>query len=200
MWWFCMIIIVDAYNLLRTVPPYKKKITDQERKQFIAYLRRYGRIKGHKMVIVFDGGPYEWPVKEKQLGILVVYSGIHESADDYIREYIEAQRAKEMLLVTSDRELNNYAAHFSVPSIDSFAFYQLLQEAKNHESSKVYTEQVIVKTTESQLTDIDLIMMNASSVVPEKAEDIITNNKSRESKKRQLVKEERLLLKKLRKL
>ena len=195
-----MIIVVDAYNLLRTVPPYKKKITDQERKQFIVQLGRYGQVKGHKMVVVFDGGPYEWPVKEKQLSVMVVYSGIHETADDYIRQYIEAQRAKEMLLVTSDRELNSYAAHFSIPSIDSFAFYQLLQAAKNKATVKVEAGQAIVKTTDAQHNDIDLIMMNASKIVPEKAEDVIAEDKSRASKKRQLVKEERVLLKKLRKL
>lgn len=195
-----MIIVIDAYNLLRTVPPYKKTITDQERKQFLAQLGRYGRFKGHKVVVVFDGGPYEWPVKEKQLSVVVVYSGIHETADDYIREYIEAHRAKEMLLVTSDRELNGYAAQFSVPSIDSFAFYQLLQEAKSQSISKVDTNQAIVKTTGEAREEIDFLMMNASKVVPEKAEDMNIKDQNRASKKRQLNKEERILLKKLRKL
>ena len=53
-----MIIVVDAYNLLRSVPPYKKNISDKERAYFIAQLSAYGKRKGHKMVIVFDGGPH----------------------------------------------------------------------------------------------------------------------------------------------
>ena len=89
-----MIIVVDAYNLLRSVPPYKKTITDKERMQFIAQLSAYGRRKGHKIVIVFDGGPHEWPFKENMKVVTVVYSGIHESADDYIKEYIEAHRTQ----------------------------------------------------------------------------------------------------------
>src|SRR5437016_701581 len=113
-----MIIVIDGYNLLRTVPPYKKTITDTERKQFIAQLGRYGRAKGHKIVVVFDGGPYEWPIKEKQSNnVLLIYSGIHESADDCIRHYLEMHRTQDIVLVTSDRELNNYAAQFSITSI-----------------------------------------------------------------------------------
>src|SRR5579863_9041291 len=101
-----MIIVVDAYNLLRSVPPYKKTITDRERVAFIAQLSAYGRRKGHKIVIVFDGGPYEWPHKENGKTVQIVYSGIHESADDYIKEYVDAHKAKDLLLVSSDSELN----------------------------------------------------------------------------------------------
>src|SRR6266404_6481136 len=120
-----MIIVVDAYNLLRSVPPYKKTVTDKERAQFIAKLSLYGRRKGHKIVIVFDGGPHEWPFKENMKTVVVVYSGIHESADDYIKEYIDAHHTKDLLLVSSDAELNRWAERLNIPSIDSATFFQL---------------------------------------------------------------------------
>ena len=84
-----MIIVLDAYNLLRAIPPYKKTISQKERAQFIAQLSAYARSKGHKVIIVFDGGPHEWPFKENMKFVQVVYSGMHESADEYIKEYIE---------------------------------------------------------------------------------------------------------------
>ena len=194
-----MFILIDAYNLLRTVPPYKKIITEQERKQFIAQLNNYGRVKGHKIVLIFDGGPYEWPMKEKHGVVLVIYSGIHETADDYIREYIEDHKEKELLLVTSDRELNNYAAHFSVTSIDSYTFYQLIQEKKKNTKNKQERNQMLVKTTKDSKEDIDTIMINAAKIIIEKAEDIAID-KNRVSRKQQITKAEKKLLKKLRKL
>lgn len=195
-----MIIVIDGYNLLHTVPPYKKTITDQERKRFVTQLGRYGHIKGHKIVLFFDGGPYEWPVKEKMSFIDVIYSGIYESADDCIKEYIDKQRSRDILLVTSDRELNAYAAQHTVPSIDSFAFYQLLQEVKNQITKKSASSHNVVKTTGEMREDIDVLMKNVSAWGPEKAEDIELQEKNRASKKQHLSKHERVLLKKLRKL
>ena len=123
-----MIIVVDAYNLLRSIPPYKKNISDKERAHFIAQLSAYGRRKGHKIVIVFDGGSHEWPFKEHLKVATVVYSGIHESADDYIKVYIESHHTKDLLLVSSDAELNQWAERLNIPSIDSPAFYDLLHQ------------------------------------------------------------------------
>jgi predicted RNA-binding protein with PIN domain len=199
-----MIIVVDAYNLLRATPPYKKTITEKERMQFIAQLSGYGRHKGHKIVIVFDGGPHEWPFKENMKIVQVVYSGIHESADDYIKEYIDGHKAKDLLLVSSDSELNRYAQHRNIPSIDSSTFAQLLHEelaAKKNLSIKPPDKIVKLaqdKEFNSSAQDVlDNLMMEASRNVSEKSEDF---SKARTIKKDQLTKEERILLQKLKKL
>lgn len=197
-----MIIVVDAYNLLRSVPPYKKTITDKERVQFIAYLSAYGKRKGHKIVIVFDGGPYEWPFKENHKAVTIVYSGIHESADDYIKEYIEIHQAKDLLLVSSDSELNRCAARLNIPSIDSAIFQQLLfQEFQAKQNSSV-KESDIVKLIqdEENSSDIDALMKEASKNIPTKSEDMIVMENKRDGNKSQVSKQERSLLKKLRKL
>ncbi len=195
-----MVIIVDAYNLLRAVPPYKKTITESERKRFIAQLHKYGRIKGHKMVVVFDGGSYEWPFKEQYTGLLIVYSGINDSADDYIREYIGKHRSQELLLVTSDRELNDYAAQRSIPSIDSVAFNDLLFQATKSVTIRRDRHPQVIKTTAQECKDVDLLMQTVGQQAQEKAEDLADQNHHRASKKYQSTKEERKLLKKLKKL
>jgi len=194
-----MIIIVDAYNLLRSVPPYKKTVTDQERAKFIAHLGVYGRRKGHKMIIVFDGGPHEWPFKENRKAMSIVYSGIHESADDYIKEYIEAYREKDLLLVSSDSELNRCAARYNIPSIDSSSFQQLLYQELSVTESVSAKQSEVVKLGAQQL-DIDTLMIEASKSVPIKSEDLAPVSKNRDSKKAQVSKQERALLKKLHKL
>jgi len=195
-----MIIVVDAYNLLRAVPPYKKTITDKERVQFIAQLSAYGRRKSHKMVIVFDGGPHEWPFKENMKTVQVVYSGIHESADDYIKEYIDIHKAKDLMLVSSDSELNRYAARLNIPSIDSSTFHQLLmQELSTRQSSVAHQthNQVVIMHDTSE--SIDAIMLEASKNVPIKSDDFVTN-KDRAASSERVSKQERVLLKKLKKL
>ncbi|HLW72582.1 MAG TPA: NYN domain-containing protein [Candidatus Babeliales bacterium] len=194
-----MIIIVDAYNLLRSVPPYKKTITDKERAQFIAQLGVYGRRKGHKIVIVFDGGPYEWPFRENGKTVTIVYSGMHESADDYIKEYVEAHRAKDLLLVSSDAELNRWAARLNIPSIDSVSFMQLLYQALSTKKTVSSEQGEVVKLGGTQ-SDIDVLMVEASKSVPIKSEDVASVGKGRDAKKAQVGKDERALLKKLNKL
>jgi len=195
-----MIIVVDAYNLLRSVPPYKKTTTDQERARFISQLSSYGRRKGHKMIIVFDGGPHEWPFRENGKRVTVIYSGIHETADDYIKEYVETHREKDLLLVSSDSELNRWAERHNIPSIDSSSFHGLLyQELLVNNIVHANASDTITKMGTSQF-DIDQLMMEASKTVPIKSEDLAPLAKGRDSKKSQSSKNERALIKKLNKL
>ncbi len=199
-----MIIIIDAYNLLRSVPPYKKTITDKERSQFIKNLSAYGRRKEHKMVIVFDGGPHEWPFRENMKIVTIVYSGIHETADDFIKEYMHVHRAKDLLLVTSDAELNRCAQQLQISSIDSLSFSQLVREGlRVQEVAGHKNGDIVVKLAHDNdnSSDIDELMMQASKSVSIKSEDLApVDNKNREAKKSQHSKNERALLKKLNKL
>ena len=192
-----MIIIVDAYNLLHAMPSYKKTLTDAERVRFIKQLGAYGKRKGHKMIVVFDGGQFEWPNKEKSYSVYVVYSGVNESADDYIKEYLERYRAQDLLLVSSDSELARCADRFSIPSIDSVAFYAVLKEALQAGQQTSQSAESVVKTTQETDYDIDALMSSAT-VVPEKSEDFL--QKGRSPKSKQVGKNERALLKKLHKL
>ena len=195
-----MIIVVDAYNLLRSVPPYKKTITDKERVHFIAKLSGYGKRKGHKIVIVFDGGPHEWPFKEHMKAVTVVYSGIHESADDYIKEYLEAHHTQDLLLVSSDTELNRCAERLNIPSIDSVTFYQLMRQELSSKQSVSGKEHEVVKLSDTE-SYVDELMQQASKIIPQKSEDFATEQiKRHHTKKHEVSKQERALLKKLKKL
>ncbi len=194
-----MIIVIDAYNLLRALPPHSRKITDQERKKFLAQVGRYGRMKGHKMVVVFDGGPYEWPSKERVNGVHVVYSGVNETADDYIKEYLDAHKERDMLLVSSDNELNFRADQFNIPSIGSFHFYELMQESLQGKKTKTVVQDKAVKITETESEELDQLMEQASRVMPIKSEDLVREVAGDVVKKKPS-KEERKLLSKLKKL
>ena len=122
-----MIIIIDGYNVLKMVFP-SAHVTDREREKFIMLLTQYANIAHHKIIVVFDGGDHLRPEEYQRNSILIIYSGYRESADAVIKDLLEQKQKKDMLLVSTDRELNRYAEQFAVPSIDSIDFYRLINQ------------------------------------------------------------------------
>ncbi len=196
-----MIIIIDGYNLLKQ-RFFAQEISEKQRNAFIAQVGIYAKRKAHKIVVVFDGGPYEWANKERMSGVYVVYSGTNETADEYIKRYLDQHRAQDLLLVSSDRELNVHASHLDIPSIGSHDFYQLLLEAVREKKGEIVApEGTIKKLHESESEELDALMEQASEKVPLKAEDMLVQKEVKITKGRhKLSKKERKLLKKLKKL
>lgn len=194
-----MIIVIDGYNILKqqaSIP----QISDKERMTFIAQLNQYARRKNHRIILVFDGGPYESVYKEMVNVVAVIYSGARKTADDVIKNYISKNSTLDLLLVSSDRELNRYASRFGVASIDSHAFYLLLQEDIDDRRLKksVCNKGQIIKLTESVNFELDQLMENSLGEVPIKQEDIVSNDIICDQRK--MTKKDRTLLKKLKKL
>ena len=193
-----MIIVIDAYNMLRSTPPHGRKVTEPERERFIAQIGRYGRIKDHKMVVVFDGGPVEWTFKERKNGVSVVYAGHHESADDVIKRYLGEQKTRDILLVSSDHELRERASRLSFPSIGSFHFYQIMVEVLQEKGEVQIVTGQVVKTKKKENTDLDALMEESSRVIPIKTQDLPKAPEIKRKGKRS--REERRLEKILKKL
>lgn len=189
-----MILVIDGYNVLKHIDPYRT-IDDHERAHFINELKRYARRKKHNMVLVFDGGEYRWPHKEQVDGVKIIYSGGKKTADEVIMEYLYDHKMKDLLLVSSDHELNLFASKHGVASIGSDDFYRLLKEGlQEHEQGD---GQVVVNIDEEE-RDLDTLMEQASQTVPQKQDDVapsqVRGHRAKGSK------QERILLKKLKKL
>jgi len=193
-----MIIIVDGYNILKQEVG-TAQITAKERVTFIAKLNQYATYKNHRMMLVFDGGPYESVYKEAVHLVTVIYSGARKTADDVIKNYISKNSALDLLLVSSDRDLNRYASRFGITSIDSHAFYRLLQEGiANNTLKKVARGDNIIKLTESTNPELDQLMQGIVGAVPIKQEDLPQHDADYDPRK--LSKQDRQMLKKLKKL
>lgn len=188
-----MIILIDGYNLLKGASG-GREVSEAERRALMHKLGIYGKRKKHKIVLVFDGGQTTWPFKENIAGITVIYSGAKQTADKVIKHYIADHPSKEILLVTTDRDLNQFASKQGKVSIDSQDFLVLLMEflATPAEIEEEEIEIVI----DEQETDLELIMQQATVVIPQKAEDRLKpiHNEPVMSKK------DRVLMKKLKKL
>ena len=163
-------------------------------------LCQYAVLKKHTMIVVFDGGAHDWPLKERHNGLTVVYSGRKESADDYIRTYVDKQAMDNVLLISSDAGLCSWALRCGVESIPAVAFYALvlqeLEQIKKVEQSHQKI-QSIIKTSQEAASDLDTIM-NEVCGTGVKSEHIPAE--SRKGKSQKLSKKERLMMKKIIKL
>ena len=192
-----MILVIDAYNVLKQAHC-SNHITDLRKNQFIKQLGIYAKNKGHAIIVVFDGGSFEWPYKEHNKGIKIIHSGIHQSADDWIKNYIEHHKGYDILLISTDRELNDFAWRFGIQSIDAIDFYALLQEALGQHIPFKKNDQKAVKMSEANTPLLDDLMEQASKKIITKMEDV--THKQRTSKTNKMPKKERQILQKLKKL
>lgn len=194
-----MIIIVDAYNVIKSAFP-ELMVGTKERKQFVALCGHYGKQRGHKMIIVFDGGPFDYPSKEKESGSYVVYAGAQQLADDYIKEYIKDHCEQDLLVVSSDFGIYSYADSLKIESIGAQEFYELLRaEGLSTGRSEVQYHRATRTALGDEDDEVDELMEEYDDEPFEKVEDYVIK-KDRRSPSKQWSKEERIVMKKVRKL
>ena len=194
-----MILVIDAYNILKQVSQ-NQFINERQRRRFLNELCQYAALKKHTMIVVFDGGAHEWPLKERHNGLTVVYSGRKESADDYIRTYIDELVTDNALLISSDAGLCSWALRCGVESIPAVTFYALvlheIQQIKSVEQSSHRTQST-TKTSQEAVPGLD-DLMNEVSGIGVKSEHVQPGD--RKGKAQQQSKKERLMMKKVIKL
>lgn len=165
-----MIVLIDGYNILRFIYP-SARIEQKQRDRFLNLLATYAALKKHTIYVIFDGGPDTRPSTEYFKDIIVVYSGVHESADDIIKKYIEEKKG-EKALITSDRALRQWSEKRGVVTFVSDAFYDFLNAALQ--------EKPIVMKTKSSASkyhdvdqEIDQLMEDATQQILFKREDLM---------------------------
>ena len=125
-----MHIIVDGYNLIRqsdVLRGYERRSLEEGRKALLRTLAGYRKIRGHKITVVFDGWQGGSPVEERDLagGVEIIYSRLGEKADEVIKRLI-GEEGGEIMVVTSDRGISDFATHRGKTSMASPAFESLI--------------------------------------------------------------------------
>lgn len=124
-----VLIIVDGCNVLRSGRD-SGPVNDRKKEEFIDQLSVYSRIKKHRIIVVFDGGFATRPEYSVSRGVTVWQAGREYSADDVVKRLLdEAGHPDQTLVVSSDRELNDYAEHRSIVSIDAIVFKKCMYAA-----------------------------------------------------------------------
>jgi len=196
-----MIILIDAYNLLKTVL-HVTYISDQQRMQFLQLFDRYAQMRpSNQIILVFDGGQDLYEVEQNYKHIALIYSGSMQIADDVIKKKLYANRSHDILLVTCDRELRRYAANYQIESLGSVEFYKILQNVLQYQNNKeVIVSQAICKTSQDDNMHLDRLMELGSRRLDIKDQDQAINISMRKLDDRYDTKKDKKLLKKIAKI
>ena len=129
-----MHIIIDGYNLIRQSDAFRRfeKVSLEEgRHALLQSLSLYRKQTGHPVTVVFDAWESGSPEVERDRygGVAVLYSRRGQTADDLIKQMVQNRR-EEMVVVTSDRDIADFAFRRGATAISSPEFELRLQEAK----------------------------------------------------------------------
>jgi predicted RNA-binding protein with PIN domain len=122
-----MDIIIDGYNLIGSERGLRGDL-EHQRNWLLQRLSLYQEVRGHTVVLVFDG----WKtglmdeVSENKQGVRIVFSRQGEKADNVI---IRLARAKGSgcVVVTSDREVRRAVEKFGATAVYADEFSRILR-------------------------------------------------------------------------
>lgn len=159
-----MILLIDGYNLLKLIKG-ADRISETERSAFVNLLGRYRDKRGHKVTIVFDAGPCRYPLREKQHGVEVIYSGEFETADDIIVAFVKEHPTKDILVVTADREIIRHVEAFNVEVAPPNVFYDKVKDLFKKSASAVARDRGdLIKISKDSTKDLDTLMEEAAGM------------------------------------
>lgn len=97
----------------------------------VSFIRKFQESRNTKITVVFDGEPQGSELKNPiNAKLIVVYPRYGLTADDEIKRILDGfQQLKEVILVTTDRELKKYAREKGARTINSIEFYFTLKKA-----------------------------------------------------------------------
>jgi predicted RNA-binding protein with PIN domain len=122
-----MDIIIDGYNLIGS----ERGLTgglEHQRNWLLQRLSRYQELRGHTVVLVFDGwkaGLTDEVSQDKQ-GVRIVFSRQGEKADSVIVRLARA-KGSGCVVVTSDREVRRAVEKFGAAAIYADEFSRILR-------------------------------------------------------------------------
>jgi len=119
-------ILIDGYNLIRQSPALSDidcRSLEQGREALLECLSSYKRVKHYPITVVFDGADADTHMERRTRwkGIAVVFSRPGELADSVIKDIVNRERER-AVVVTSDRDIADFAAKHGAETVDSIEF------------------------------------------------------------------------------
>lgn len=112
-------LLIDGYNLIGIA----HKDLEKARQDLIRKLYNYANTKRHNITLVFDGwkSGQKDETNSKVGNVTVIYSKLGEKADFVIKKILSSA-AKPWIVVSSDREISDFAERkdFAAVSADEF--------------------------------------------------------------------------------
>ncbi len=135
--------IIDSLNVINKSSFFKSKFSISKSSAIAAFCDKVcvyaGKCPSYKFTIVVDGT--EMPNNPPYPNIKLISSGAVRTADDKIKEIINNSHSKKnIVVVSSDREVYNYARANTCKAMESDAFIKLLfpQDAPKPNTKQFY--------------------------------------------------------------
>ena len=126
-------IIIDGYNLIRQsaeLSRLDRRDLQEGREALLDLLAAYKKIKRHQITVVFDGtDDYSlYRQRDQSKGIRMLFSRRGETADTVIKRIVAREKEK-ALVVSSDRDVADFAASQKAATMGSLDFMEKLSMA-----------------------------------------------------------------------
>jgi predicted RNA-binding protein with PIN domain len=131
---------VDGYNLLKYAYPHNDATFSRQRDLLVDELAYYKSKKNIAITVVFDGGLASRAERTIHRGVIVIFSGQKQSADEWIIEHVAQGRGSERLVVTRDRRLADACRASGADVVDTHDFYRILQDVILDDASRVLSQ------------------------------------------------------------
>jgi len=137
-------LIVDGYNLLAQTGRIREGTSldsEMARESFLRDLSVYRQRKSHAITVVFDGWQQGWGTerREHRLGIEIVFSRRGEKADQVIQR-LTAEFGSDCAVVSSDREIVDFATAQGAFVMQAQEFLSKLRDASNSPGPTAHKE------------------------------------------------------------
>jgi predicted RNA-binding protein with PIN domain len=163
-----MKLIIDGYNLIRSVT--HKRATEPDIQHMLGRLRRYQRVTQHEIVIVFDGGDGTHRYQTGYHGLTVWYSGVRETADDLIKDFLRTAHPDGTVLISDDRQLNEAAQERDIVSVSPLLFLARIKEREGVKPGDKEGALKAIKTSAEANVEVDALMEAYSGTAGSKKE------------------------------
>ncbi len=131
--------IVDGYNLIHTIPSLKNLLVhdaEHAREQLIHFIAQFSTKRKFRCTVVFDGNAPVHHRPSPHAPIHIVYS-FPITADEKIKEMIsKAKNRTQLVIISSDREILDFAKVCSCVTHTSKHFANLLTQEESFTSEK----------------------------------------------------------------
>lgn len=130
-------ILIDGYNLIGIA----HNNLEKARNNLIQQLQRYSEIKGHNVTVVFDGWKEGQGTETKMHtgNITVIFSRLGEKADFVIKRIL-SEGSRQWIVVSSDREIADFADKKGSVSITTQDFESKLQSITHYDAESLRGE------------------------------------------------------------
>jgi predicted RNA-binding protein with PIN domain len=142
-----MLIIIDGYNFIFTVPALEKYVEinriEPVRDYVISLLSKYKEVKHYDVIVVFDGNYTQaaLPKRQTYCGITVIYSKSGINADTEIKNITSlCQNPKDTHIVTYDNDIKRHVKKCGCHIIEPKALYKEILEILNKDKKNASDE------------------------------------------------------------